>query len=152
MLSVYPAIFTQSKKDGGYAVVFPDLNHLATCGDDMQEAMEMAVDCLAGYLFTEKLDGNEIPAPTPLEKVDPHCEDIEEYDDDVAALAVDARGGVNIVDAGGDEIEINSLDAVASGSWRGEHDVAEVSLAAWSAGKGKREHCAIVAGKRLAGT
>ncbi|MBP5200150.1 MAG: type II toxin-antitoxin system HicB family antitoxin [Schwartzia sp.] len=83
MLSVYPAIFTQSKS-GGYSVVFPDLNHLATCGDDMQEAMEMAVDCLAGYLFTEKLDGNEIPTPTPLEKVDPHCEDIEELMDDVA--------------------------------------------------------------------
>ena len=83
MLSMYPAIFTQAKT-GGYSVVFPDLNHLATCGDDMQEAMEMAVDCLAGYLFTEKLDGNEVPPPTPLEKVDPHCEDIEEYMDDVA--------------------------------------------------------------------
>ncbi len=88
MLSMYPAIFTQSKKSGGYAVVFPDLNHLATCGDDMQEAMEMAVDCLAGYLFTEKLDGNTIPAPTPLEQVDPHCEDIEEYKDDVASQFV----------------------------------------------------------------
>ena len=74
MLSVYPAIF-YAEESGGYSVVFPDLNHLATCGDDMQEAMEMAVDCLAGYLFTEKLDGNEIPAPTPLEKIDPYCED-----------------------------------------------------------------------------
>ena len=83
MLNIYPAIFTQSKK-GGYAVVFPDLNHLATCGDDMQEAMEMAIDCLAGYLFTEKLDGNKIPAPTPLEKVDVHSEDIEAFMDDVA--------------------------------------------------------------------
>lgn len=83
MLSIYPAIFTQSKK-GGYAVVFPDLNHLATCGDDMQEAMGMAVDCLAGYLFTEKLDGNKVPAPTPLEKVDVHSEDIAEFMDDVA--------------------------------------------------------------------
>lgn len=84
MLSVYPAIFTQSRTSGKYAVVFPDLNHLATCGDDMQEAMEMAVDCLAGYLFTEKQDGNEIPAPTPIEEVDPHCEDIEELMDDTA--------------------------------------------------------------------
>ena len=89
MLSVYPAIFTQSKK-GGYAVVFPDLNHLATSGDDMQEAMEMAVDCLAGYLFSEKLDGNEIPKPTPVEQVDVHCEDIEEYMDDVANQFVNA--------------------------------------------------------------
>ena len=79
MLSVYPAIFF-AEETGGYSVVFPDLNHLATSGDDMQEAMEMAVDCLAGYIFTEKLDGNKIPAPTPLEQVDPHCEDDTEED------------------------------------------------------------------------
>ena len=78
MLSVYPAIFFVEK--AGYSVVFPDLNHLATSGDNMQEAMEMAVDCLAGYIFSEKLDGNEIPAPTPLEQVDPHCEDENEED------------------------------------------------------------------------
>ena len=53
MISVYPGIFVQDTQ-GRYTVIFPDLNHLATCGDDMQEAMEMAVDCLAGYLFTEK--------------------------------------------------------------------------------------------------
>ena len=79
MLSVYPAIF-YAEDSGGYSVVFPDLNHLATSGDDMQEAMEMAVDCLAGYLFTEKQDGNDIPAPTPLEAVDPYCEDGDEED------------------------------------------------------------------------
>ena len=79
MLSVYPAIF-YTEESGGYSVVFPDLNHLSTCGNDMQEAMEMAVDCLAGYIFTEKLDGNEIPAPTPLDQVDPYCEDDDEED------------------------------------------------------------------------
>ena len=79
MLSVYPAIFFV-EETGGYSVVFPDLNHLATSGDNMQEAMEMAVDCLAGYIFTEKLDGNQIPAPTPLEQVNPHCEDDTEED------------------------------------------------------------------------
>ena len=46
----------------------------------MQEAMEMAVDCLAGYLHSEKLDGNDIPAPTPMDKVDIHCEDDEDDD------------------------------------------------------------------------
>ena len=73
MLSVYPAIFYQ--EDSGISVVFPDLNHLATCGDDMQEAMEMAVDCLAGYLFSEKLEGNELPTPTPVDQLDIYCED-----------------------------------------------------------------------------
>lgn len=79
MLSIYPAIFYK-EENGGYSVIFPDLNHLATCGDTMQETMEMAVDCLAGYLFTEKLEGNKLPAPTPLEQVDPYCEDTDEED------------------------------------------------------------------------
>ena len=79
MLSIYPAIFYK-EESGGYSVIFPDLNHLATCGDTMQEAMEMAVDCLAGYIFTEKLDGNELPAPSPLDQIDPYCEDTDEED------------------------------------------------------------------------
>ena len=46
MLSMYPACFY--KEAEGYSVVFPDLNNLATQGDTFEEAMEMAVDCLAG--------------------------------------------------------------------------------------------------------
>ena len=79
MLSMYPAIFYKEKEDG-YSVIFPDLNHLATCGDTLEEAMSMAVDCLAGYLYTEMREGNTIPAPTPLDKVDPHCEDDDDWE------------------------------------------------------------------------
>ena len=50
MLSVYPACFF--KEGNGYSVIFPDLNWLATQGDTLQEAMEMAIDCLAGYIHT----------------------------------------------------------------------------------------------------
>ncbi len=81
MLSMYPAIFFH-EKDGGYSVVFPDLNHLSTCGDTFQEAMEMAVDCLAGYLYTMEMDGEPFPAPTPIEQVNPHAE--EDPDDPYA--------------------------------------------------------------------
>ena len=49
MLSMYPACFY--KEAEGYSVVFPDLNNLATQGDTFEEAMEMAVDCLAGALL-----------------------------------------------------------------------------------------------------
>ena len=45
MLSMYPACFYK-EKDGQYTVIFPDLNHLATCGTDLQDAMKMATDCL----------------------------------------------------------------------------------------------------------
>ena len=53
MLSVYPACFYK-EKNGQYSVIFPDLDHLSTFGDDLQDAMEMAVDCLAGYIYDLK--------------------------------------------------------------------------------------------------
>ena len=67
MLSIYPACFFKEKR--GYSVVFPDLNWLATCGDSLPDAMNMAVDCLAGYLYTLKLDGDPIPSPSPMEEI-----------------------------------------------------------------------------------
>ncbi len=79
MLSTYPAIFFM-EKNGSCSVVFPDLNHLSTDGADMKEAMEMAVDCLAGYLYSAKLDGEQVPPPTPLNEVDIHSEDDEDED------------------------------------------------------------------------
>lgn len=40
----------------------------------------MAVDCLAGYLYTEEIEGNALPAATALDKVDIHCEDDDDSD------------------------------------------------------------------------
>ena len=85
MLSTYPALFFK-EKDGSYSVVFPDLNHLATDGRDLKEATEMAVDCLAGYLYMAKMEGEDVPPPTPMDKIDPHCEDFE--DDDYESVNV----------------------------------------------------------------
>lgn len=66
MLSAYPACFF--KEDSGYSVVFPDLNYLSTCGATLDEALSMAVDCLAGYLFWLEKDGES--APPASDKVD----------------------------------------------------------------------------------
>ena len=68
MLSIYPACFF--KEENGYSVVFPDLNWLATQGNTLDEAMSMAVDCLAGYLYTCKKDGDAIPDPSKLSDID----------------------------------------------------------------------------------
>ena len=68
MLSIYPACFF--KEENGYSVVFPDLNWLATQGDTLDEAMSMAVDCLAGYLYSWKKDGDVISAPSKLSDID----------------------------------------------------------------------------------
>ena len=78
MLSVYPACFYK-EKEGGYSVIFPDLNHLSTCGETLQEAVEMAVDCLAGYLYSAKQDGENVAAPSDISNVDVNAE-YDEYE------------------------------------------------------------------------
>ena len=69
MLSRYPACFY--KEDDGYSVIFPDLNYLATQGDSFEDAMEMAVECLASYLYIAQRDGEDVPAPSSLVNIDP---------------------------------------------------------------------------------
>ncbi len=69
MLSAYPAIFY--KEENGYSVVFPDLNYLATDGETLEQALAMSVDCLAGYLYSAKLDKEEVPTPSDLKAIDP---------------------------------------------------------------------------------
>ena len=67
MLSAYPACFF--REEGGYSVIFPDLNYLATCGETLDEALRMAVDCLAGYLDRLKQDGEAAPAASAMDKI-----------------------------------------------------------------------------------
>ena len=69
MLSMYPACFY--KEDDGDSVIFPDLNYLATQGDSFEDAMEMAVECLASYLYIAQRDGEDVPAPSSLVNIDP---------------------------------------------------------------------------------
>ena len=38
--------------------------------------MEMAVDCLAGYIYTLELEGENIPVPSELKNIN-----LEEYDE-----------------------------------------------------------------------
>lgn len=68
MLSIYPAIFC--KEETGYSVIFPDLNWLSTCGDTLEEALAMSVDCLAGYLYDCKKSNEDIPKPTLMTNSD----------------------------------------------------------------------------------
>ena len=91
MLSVYPACFYK-EKDGGFSVIFPDLDHLSTCGDSLEDAIEMAIDCLAGYLFDAKVNNETVAAPSELTAIDPDAE----YDEYEAAF-------VNLVSVDVDE-------------------------------------------------
>ena len=94
MLSVYPACFY--KEENGYSVIFPDLNNgLATCGETLEEAFEMAVDCMAGYLYELMLDNEPFPQASEFEKIDVSkvIEDLEfEYSEAfVNMVAVDVK-------------------------------------------------------------
>lgn len=68
MLSAYPACFF--KEENGYSVIFPDLNWLATCGDTMEEAFTMAIDCLAGYLYDLQRENKEFPTSSSISNID----------------------------------------------------------------------------------
>lgn len=72
MLSMYLACFFK-EEDSGYSVVFPDLNYLATQGDSLENAMEMAVECLAGYLHTCQMDRDDVPKPSKLTDINPNA-------------------------------------------------------------------------------
>ena len=59
----FPAIFHVAE-EGGFWVEFPDLG-IFTQGDDLEEAINMAGDCLLCYAD----EINESIKPTPIEKI-----------------------------------------------------------------------------------
>lgn len=88
MSYIYPAIF-YPEEDGRYSVIFPDLNDLATYGDDFADAFEMAKEVCSQYLFNSLREGIAIPESTPLEAVEKDentaivnliCVNLNEYD------------------------------------------------------------------------
>lgn len=61
----YPAIFT-SEENGTYSIVFPDLESCYTCGDSLEDGLEMAEDALALVLYGYEKDNRPIPAPSKI--------------------------------------------------------------------------------------
>lgn len=58
----YLAIFTF--EDDGISVEFPDLPGCLTCGDNEDDALKMAKECLELHLFGIKSDNELIPKPS----------------------------------------------------------------------------------------
>ena len=66
---IYPAVFTPEGQ--GYAINFPDIQGCYTCGDDLQDAIEMAEDVLSFSLYSLEKNHEMIPAasdPNSIEK------------------------------------------------------------------------------------
>lgn len=72
---IYPAIFYPDET-GGFTVDVPDLPGCVTQGDNISDAIDMAVDAAGGWIMTELEDGNAVPDASPLHKIVP--------DDDIA--------------------------------------------------------------------
>lgn len=68
MYCAYPAVF-YPEEDGRYSVIFPDLNDLATFGDDLADALAMAQEACGQYLFAALKDGEKLPTPTRINDV-----------------------------------------------------------------------------------
>lgn len=70
MKLVYWACFYTDSEDGSIAVVVPDLPGCTTGGNDLAEAIEMAIDAASGWVLTEPEDGMDIPPSTPIDEVE----------------------------------------------------------------------------------
>lgn len=64
---IYPAIFDYA--DDGITVLFPDLPGCVTCGDTEEEAMRMAKDAMALYLYDMEQEGEAAPIPSPMRDI-----------------------------------------------------------------------------------
>ena len=65
---IYPAIF-YPEDAGRFSAIFPDLNDLATFGDNLADTFAMAQEACGQYLFTSLCDGGTLPPATPLNSV-----------------------------------------------------------------------------------
>ena len=60
MKYVYPAIFTPVD-DGQFDVYIPDLPHCRTCGNNLEDAIQMAEDASSMWLWDAENNNEKIP-------------------------------------------------------------------------------------------
>ena len=61
---VYPAVFHPNEDDGSITVVVPDLPGCITEGENLADAIYMASDAVAMWLWVTEDHNEKIPAPT----------------------------------------------------------------------------------------
>jgi len=76
MRYVYPAKFKKFTDGDGYVVTFPDLYGATTEGRSLQDALDMAEDCLGGLLWSYEEDGDELPVPSSLGSFEPSSDTV----------------------------------------------------------------------------
>jgi len=73
MKVIYPVLFYE-EKEGGYSVFIPDLEkalktNASTCGNTLEEAIQMSEDLIAGLILDEIEKGNKIPKASKIEEI-----------------------------------------------------------------------------------
>ena len=66
---IFPAIFDYA--DDGISIEFPDLPGCLPCAHSDQEAVSNAKEAMALHLYSMEQDGDQIPEPTPVTKLQP---------------------------------------------------------------------------------
>jgi antitoxin HicB len=64
----YPATFLREKDGIGFHVRFPDLPEALTGGVDIEDTLTQATDCLAEAIAGRIVRGDDIPAPSPVQR------------------------------------------------------------------------------------
>lgn len=76
MTRIYPAIF---HTEDGYWVEFPDLEGCNTCGESLEETMEMAQEALGLYIASLIESKQSIPVPSDIRDIQTKDSDIVSY-------------------------------------------------------------------------
>jgi len=74
MNATYPATL-RSEPEGGYTVLFPDLEGCITYGEDLKHALAMAHEALGLYLVSLEEYGHVPPHPSDIASVSTNTKD-----------------------------------------------------------------------------
>ncbi|SHK96851.1 type II toxin-antitoxin system HicB family antitoxin [Desulforamulus aeronauticus] len=66
---IFPAIFDYA--DDGISIEFPDLPDCLPCAHSDEEAVSNTKEAMALHLYSMEQDGDQIPEPTPVTKLQP---------------------------------------------------------------------------------
>lgn len=67
---VYPAVLCRDDNDSkSYGIYFPDLLGCVSDADSLEDVLKMGREALGLHLSSMEEDGDEIPEPTPIEKI-----------------------------------------------------------------------------------
>lgn len=138
MIKIYPAVC--AREENGYSVFLPDFNNVATCGDDLEDAISMATDLIAVMIYSNREEGLPVPAPSRLEDINPKdvadwldsdydpldwavlpvCVDAEEYAEHNfgETVAIRVRISTSTWNAVCDGDEVIDIDKVADEAFR----------------------------------